>query len=83
MLVSIDFLRARNCGQIDLAVMKPQRGEWYLQVIEAKTSVGATRSQLGRLYKSVDLLAKILNVTGGLEQIICQNQGECLSFKGN
>lgn len=82
-MVCIDFLRSRDCGQVDMAILQLRRGEWFLKVVEAKATTSAGRAQLSRLYKSVDLLAKILNVTGGLEQIICQNHGECLSLKGN
>lgn len=68
MLVSTAFLRARGCGQIDLSILVKRRGEWFLRVIEAKTSIYASEGQVRRLRASVDLVAKILNVPGGLEQ---------------
>jgi len=67
-LVDTGYLRSRGCGQIDIAVLVKKRGEWFLRVIEAKTSFYASKGQVRRLLDSVDMVAKILNVPGGLEQ---------------
>ncbi|MBH49064.1 MAG: hypothetical protein CME71_12925 [Halobacteriovorax sp.] len=63
------FLRSRDCGQVDVAVLLKRRTEHYLKVVEAKSSVSCGTRQIRRLLDSVDFLAKILNVPGGLEQL--------------
>ncbi len=68
-LISPQFLRSRDCGQVDIAVLLKNNTQHYFKVIEAKSSISASRSQLARLYRSVDLICKILNVPGGLEQL--------------
>lgn len=84
-LVCPQFLRTRDCGQIDIAVLEKRRGEHYLRVIEAKSSVQASRRQLQRLRSSVDFIAKILNVPGGLEQLCADDYlpkpGQVLKLK--
>lgn len=67
-LVSASFLRRYGCGQIDLAIITKRNKEHYLKVVEAKSSMMAGRAQVRRLYLSVEMISKYLNIPGGLEQ---------------
>lgn len=72
-MVSASFLRRYECGQIDAAVIIKNNKEHYLKVIEAKSSMFASKSQVRRLYRSVELISKFLNIPGGLEQFCARD----------
>ncbi len=72
-LVSAGFLRGYGCGQIDLAVIIKRNKEHYLKVIEAKSSMMASPAQVRRLYLSVEMISKFLNIPGGLEQFCARD----------
>lgn len=76
LLVSPKLLRSRDLGQIDLARVRKERGEWILEVGEVKSSeIGIEmmiRGQRARLFAAQKFLSGIFGFPSKLIRLISE-----------
>lgn len=80
-LVSPMVLRSLNLGQIDIAYLeRTNKKTWVLKIIESKSSLYPSVTQMKRLRKTQDYLSKVLDIEALLEVNFCQKADRTLSF---
>jgi len=80
-LVSSLILRSKNLGQIDIAYLeRDHKKTWVLKIVETKSSVYPSRSQMMRLRRTQDYLSRLLEMAAILEVKFCKKVDQTLDF---
>jgi hypothetical protein len=75
-LVSPKLLREYNLGQIDLAAISNKK----IKIYEVKSSYYPSQLQMKRLKRTVDYLARIMEMDVVLEVRLCQKRDDSLFY---
>lgn len=80
-LVSSLILRSKNLGQIDVAYLeRDHKKSWVLKIVETKSSMYPSRSQMMRLRRTQDYLSRLLEMDAILEVKFCKKVDPTLDF---